>query len=323
MKNNTAYLYPGQSPQPVGIALDLYGKQPRVRRIFMAADEFLGFPLSRICFEGSKERLNEDLICQLAVYTVSCALTDLLVERGVQPVRLTGYSSGFYAAAYAAGCFDFITGLGIVRKAGELLLDTGKHQNGGMAVIFGLSADEIQAICNDIGGIEPVIYNTPRQTIISGAAPQLESAIGKAMAQGALDAYRLPAAIAYHSVYMEPAAKAFLAEIDLNKLKPARCPLISYSTLHPVNSPKQLAESMAMQLSSPVRWVELIQSFSAAGIRYGFEIGPGQVITRSIRWIDRRLIITPIGDMESLNTLDMSLNNLSAYNGKNQSRTES
>ena len=166
--NNVVFLYPGQGSQQVGMGLDLYHTHPEAREIFDQADHLLGFSLSRLCFEGPEEELNLDLNAQLAVYTVSCILTDVLRANNVLPDVVSGYSSGFYAAAYAADCFDFADGLHLVRRAGEILLDNGRKIDGAMAVIFGLSLEKVDSICQQVGAAEIAILNTPRQTIISG-----------------------------------------------------------------------------------------------------------------------------------------------------------
>jgi len=138
IEHSPIFLYPGQGSQHVGMGFDLYQTYPEAREIFDHADRLLGFSLSRLCFEGPEEELNRDLNAQLAVYTVSCAFTDILTTQNILPDVVSGYSSGFYSAAYAAGCFDFAGGLYIVKRAGKILLGEGQKIEGSMAVIFGL-----------------------------------------------------------------------------------------------------------------------------------------------------------------------------------------
>ncbi|MCP4667611.1 MAG: acyltransferase domain-containing protein, partial [Deltaproteobacteria bacterium] len=199
MMQHVVFLYPGQGSQVAGMGSDLYQAYPKARELFDRADQLLDFSLSRLCFDGPQESLNQDLNAQLAVYTVSCILTRLLGDHGVVPDMVSGYSSGFYAAAYGAGCFDFADGLCLVKRAGEILLEEGGKIDGAMALIFGLSKEEVAGICKRVDQVEPAIMNTPRQIVISGLAPSVGKAMELSMEQGALDAYPLSVATAYHS----------------------------------------------------------------------------------------------------------------------------
>ncbi|MGD9367027.1 MAG: ACP S-malonyltransferase [Desulfobacteraceae bacterium] len=300
MSPTIAYLYPGQSLQRVGMGRDLYQRHALIREFFKRADDALDFELSRICFEGPADLLNQDLNCQLAIYVHGCAVTELLKSQGCAPAMLSGYSSGFYGAAYGAGCYEFIDGLQIVRQASEYLLSEGERLDGAMGVIFGLSAEAVQSLCDAQEDVQPAIYNTPRQIIVSGLREQVRAVMDGAMANGALDGYLLPAATAYHSKFMASAGDALLSAMDVDKLKAPQVPLISYSTLEPVADAHDLARVLAAQLSGPVRWVELIGHVSRCGIRQALEVGPGKVISRAVRWIDRSIQVLPTDDPASL-----------------------
>ncbi len=280
---------------------DLCREFASAREIFEAADDCLGFNLRRICFEGPAEQLNDDLISQLAVYTYSCALIAVMGPERLGTGVLSGYSSGFYAAAHAAGCFDFVAGLELVRKAGGLLLNAAAEDPGAMGVVFGLSAEAVEAICTRIGPVQPAIFNTPRQTVVSGSIEAVTTALAQAVAQGALDAYRLPAAAAYHSTGMRPAARALATVLADTPLRAPRTLLISYSTLQAVPDGGALARLLAMQLYSPVRWVELIHLLHRRGIRRVVEVGPGQMLSRTVRWIARGLTAHPLPRAAAVN----------------------
>lgn len=300
MENKAVFLYPGQGSQEVGMGLDLYRSYPRARDIFDRADRFLGFSLSRLCFEGPDEALNSDLNAQLAVYTVSCIVTDLLSNNNVVPDVVSGYSSGFYAAAYAAGCFDFDRGLGLVRRAGELLLDEGRKIDGSMAVVFGLSPKKIANVCTQVEKAHVAIFNTPRQTVISGEKKAVQTAIDMCLKEGALDAYPLLTATAYHSRFMKRSGLRFLKEIEGYHFMEPRVPLVSYLLLTRVSDRNDLVRTMASQLSGPVRWVDLIKTLSRNGTRLFLEVGPGGVISRTVRWIDRSIEIRTTTPKSSL-----------------------
>jgi len=247
----------------------------------------LGFSIRDICLKGPAQTLSQDLNAQLGIYIISSIITDILNKNDVLPDVCTGYSSGFYAAAYAAGCFDFLTGLSIVRKAGELLLADAESLDAGMAVIFGLPLEQIQTISQSIGDVDTAIHNTPRQIIISGVKPRVARVMDEAMRAGALDANWLPVATAYHSRFMAGCGNSLLHAIDGSHLHPPKTSLYSYSTTRRITSPNELIRVMGMQLSHPVLWVDLIKKLSHNQVAVLVETGPGTMLSRSIRWIDR------------------------------------
>ncbi len=212
----------------MGMGLDLCQTYPEARETFHKADQVLGFPLSQFCFDGPEEELNRDLNAQLAVYTVSCIVTEILRINDVFPGKVSGYSSGFYAAAYAAGCFDFADGLLLVKRAGEILLDEGRKIDGSMAVIFGLSPEKVDSICQQAGNVHVAIHNTPQQIIISGIRPSVRKAMDLSLNKGALDAYKISAATAYHSIFMQQSSTRLLGEVKEDSLKDPQLPLFSY-----------------------------------------------------------------------------------------------
>lgn len=270
---------------------DLYQCHAKAREVFEQADHNLGFSLSRLCFEGPEEELNQDLNAQLAVFTTSCIVTDLLVANDIPPDAVSGYSSGFYAAAYGAGCFDFADGLELVRRAGEILLEEGVKRDGSMAVIFGLSLEKVARICEKVGKVEVAIRNTATQNVISGIGSSVEKATELSLSEGALDAYILPAATSYHSSFMKQSSVRLVREIQDIKLKDPRIPLISYLSLEGVRNKTELRDIMATQLSGPVLWVDLIKKLSSEYSGLFVEVGPGEVISRTVKWIDRHLEI--------------------------------
>lgn len=291
MKNNAAFLYPGQGAQYVGMGKDLCETYPRGSERFDQADELLGFSIRQMCWTGPQEALNQDINAQLAVYIVSCIITDLLKSKGLWPGFCTGYSSGFYAAAYAAECFDFATGLAIVNNAGKILLRIGRALEGGMAVIFGLPVENVRTICRKTKHVEVAIINTPRQIIVSGLTTHVHKVMSHAMQAGALDVYILPVETAYHSSYMEKAGTRLLKVIDVADIHNPAVPLFSYADTLIVKDKNNLLNSMANQLYRPVLWVDLIRKVRDNYTNTMLEIGPGAMLSRSIRWIDRNIDI--------------------------------
>ncbi len=303
MNKNVVFLYPGQGAQQVGMGFDLYQNYPVARQIFNQADQILGFPLSQLCFKGPEEELNRDLNAQIAIYTVSCILTEVLRTNNIFPDMVSGYSSGFYAAAYAGGCFDFSYGLYLVKRSGEILLEESRKINGSMAVIFGLSPKKVKSICQLVGDVEVAILNTPSQIIISGISSSISEVMELSLKEGALDVYPLSVATAYHSKFMKQSGKRFFSEISEEHLKDPQTPIISYLSLDWILSKKDLKKIMAVQLSGPVLWVNLIKEISHNRNRLLLEVGPGAVIFRTVKWIDRNIEMMTTDSTEGLNTV--------------------
>ena len=297
--NNVAFLYPGQGAQHVGMGFDLYQTYPEARETFHKADQVLGFALSQLCFEGPGEELNRDLNAQLAVYTVSCIVTEVLRINDVFPGKVSGYSSGFYAAAYAAGCFDFADGLHLVKRAGEILLDEGRKIDGSMAVIFGLSPEKVDSICQKVGNVHVAVHNTPQQIIISGIRSSVRRAMELSCNKGALDVYTISTATAYHSTFMQQSSARLLSEVKGDNLKDPQIPLFSYVLLESVPNKEELIKIMAAQLSSPVLWADLIKKLHHNTILF-IEVGPGEVISRTVKWVDRNIEIVNTDNQKGL-----------------------
>lgn len=291
MDNTVVFLYPGQGAQHVGMGFDLYQNYPVARQMFDQADRILGFSLSQLCFQGTQEELDRDLNAQLAVYTVSCILTVILKANNTFPEIVSGYSSGFYAAAFAAGCFEFSYGLNLVKQAGEILLEEGSKIDGGMAVIFGLSFEKVQDVCVQVGDVEVAILNTPRQIVISGIRSSVNAAMELSLKEGALDVYPLPVATAYHSGLMKKSSERFFREIKADGIKNAQVPVVSYHSLNRVTNKQDLINVMAVQLSNPVLWVDLIKKMDNNSNGLFLEVGPGAIIFRTVKWIDRNIEI--------------------------------
>ena len=216
MPDRTAFLFPGQGSQKVGMGLALCEADPTLKsRFFDRADELLGFPLSRLCFEGPETELTRTENAQPALLLVSVAACEALRGRGIRPDAVAGHSLGEYSALVAAGALSFEDGLRVVRRRGELMARIGESVQGGMAAVMGLPPEEVEAICRDAaaaGVVQVANYNSPEQTVISGERAAVERAAILAKERGAgVVARRL---LAYKG--LRSAVKGAAKEDDMN-----------------------------------------------------------------------------------------------------------
>ena len=317
----TAFIFPGQGSQFVGMGRDLYETYPQSKSIFDEADAIMGFPLSTLCFEGAKEELGDTINTQPALLAMSMACLKAMVagyevevsdREDLQPATLSlepafvaGHSMGEYTALVAAGALDFADGLRLVRERGRLMKQAGEQNPGGMAAVLGLGADTLSHVCReasqDAGGIVQLAnYNSPGQIVISGHKQALERALELAKERGARRVIPLAVSIASHSPLMRRAAEAFasvVAQVDFHQ---PRVPVVANVTAAPITTVAEIREELVKQLTSTVRWVESIQYMIAQGVTTFVEIGPKNVLTGLMRRIDKSVRAVNVENVEGV-----------------------
>jgi len=285
----TAFVFPGQGSQAVGMGKDLADTHESARQLFARADEVLGFPLSKICFEGPQDELKKTENTQPALYVVSCATLTVLRERGVgAPESVAGHSLGEYSALFAAGVFDFETGLKLVRARGEAMYAAGQARPGTMAAVLAFDGKTVAEICERVSeGASVVVaanYNSPDQTVISGDVDAVNRASLAIREAGGKRVIPLPVSGAFHSPLVQPAAETMRAELDKANLeKPKSVRFINNADADLLKDPETIADSLVRQIISPVRWVETIQRLWDLGTRRFVEVGSGKVLSGLIR----------------------------------------
>lgn len=303
-----AFVFPGQGSQYVGMGRDLYETYAEARALFDEADGTMGFSLSRLCFEGPKEELDDTINTQPAILAVSVACFKALVtsykvqgkgreslEPGtlnLEPVFVAGHSMGEYTALVAAGALDFAAGLKLVRERGRVMKEAGEQNPGGMAAVLGLEAQTLDEICQmasqETGGIVQLAnYNSPGQIVISGHKEALGRTLELAKEGGAKRVIPLAVSIASHSPLMQAAADAFASTVAQVDFHQPRVPIVANVTAAPLATVAEIREELVEQLTSTVRWMESIQHMIAQGVTTFVEIGPKDVLTGLIKRIDK------------------------------------
>ena len=309
----TAFVFPGQGSQVVGMGRDLYEVSPAARAIFDQADALLGLALTRLCFEGPEEALTATENAQPALLTISAALLAALSERHgdtemsspllVSVSFVAGHSLGEYSALLAAGALDFPTALRLVRRRGELMAAT--HE-GSMAAIIGIDAQALEQVCREASaeGASVVIanYNSPEQLVISGASAAVERADLLARARGAKRVIPLRVSAAFHSPLMRDAAEGLAPAVGAAAVSHAHVPLISNVSAEPLTNPEAIRRELVAQVTAPVRWVASVQRMVAEGVDTFVEIGPGNVLTKLIKRIAPGVRLVNLSDAAGVHT---------------------
>jgi [acyl-carrier-protein] S-malonyltransferase len=278
-----AWVFPGQGSQWVGMGRDLASEDALARAVFEEADAVLGFPLSRIVFEGPEEELAATRHQQPALLATSIAYLRVLEARGLLPVPrvVAGHSLGEYTALVAVGSLTLADALRLVRRRGELMETYGR---GGMLAVIGLDRERLAAIAGE-AGVELANENAPNQLTLSGPDEVLERAAELARGAGARRVVRLPVNAAFHSRWMRPVADALALELANIPIRTPSVPLIACSDARVLTDPEDLRRELVEQIASPVRWVAVVQRALDLGVAHFWEIGPGQVLSGLIRRI--------------------------------------
>lgn len=307
--SHAALVFPGQGSQLVGMGEDIAASYPSARETFAQADALLDFPLSRLCFHGPEDQLNNTFNTQPALYVTSIATLNALrsLKPDLMPRCAAGHSLGELTALTAAGALSFEHGLRLVRERGRLMAEAGEARPGAMAALLGLDAAVVRSICEQASAETGAVVvlandNCPGQIVISGEIPALERALALAKEAGARRAVKLAVSIASHSPLMAPAAQQFaelLAEIPFHA--PA-FPIYGNVTAAPLAGAEAVRHELAVQLTSPVRWTETIRAMAAAGVRHFAEIGPKDVLTGLLKRIDETLTGISVNSVEALHS---------------------
>jgi [acyl-carrier-protein] S-malonyltransferase len=288
-----AFVFPGQGSQKVGMGRAWAEASAGARRAFAEADEALGFPLSRLCWEGPEAELNLTENTQPAILATSIAVLRGMAEgegAGLAPIAVAGHSLGEYSALVAAGSLDFADALHLVRRRGELMQEAVPVGVGAMAAVIGLDAEACAALAADaareMGEVCAVAnLNGPGQTVLAGHRRAVDRAVALARERGARKATLLAVSAPFHSPLMRPARQAMAVHLEKAAIRDPQVPVVVNVDAAPATTAEAVREALIRQIDSPVRWVESILWMKEAGVDAFLEVGPGSVLTG----LDRRI----------------------------------
>jgi [acyl-carrier-protein] S-malonyltransferase len=298
----TAFLFPGQGSQTVGMGKDLVAQFPAAGDVFDEADSILGFPFSRIMWDGPKEELDDTINTQPALYIHSVAAwrTFTHLYPDLKPATVAGHSLGELSALTASGALSFPDGLKLVRTRGELMKRAGELNPGAMAAILGVDIPTLDKVCADASRVDEIVQvandNCPGQVVISGHKPALERAVEGAKAAGAKRAMLLPISIAAHSPLMASIQDDWNAAVDACAMREPSVPVIGNVHAKPMKTAEELRADIKAQMQSRVRWTESVQWMLGNGIQTFVEAGSGEVLLGLVKRIEASTTRFPLGN---------------------------
>lgn len=273
-----AYVFPGQGAQYVGMGMDLYDNYYEAKVFFESANDILGYSLTDLMFEGTDEDLRQTKVTQPAIFLHSVVLAKVLGKKFI-PDMVSGHSLGEFSALVAAGALAFDDGLKLVYARAMAMQKACEAEPSTMAAIIGLEDEKVVDICNSTEGIVvPANFNAPGQVVISGSVESVKNACEKMKEAGAKRALPLKVGGAFHSPLMEPARVELAAAISNTPFNKPVCPVYQNVDAIPNSDPESIKDKLIAQLTSPVRWTQIVKNMVANGMKELIELGPGNVL---------------------------------------------
>jgi len=283
----TAYIFPGQGAQFVGMGQDLYNLNEDTKALFEKANDILGFRITDIMFSGTDEDLKETKVTQPAIFLHSVILAKALGD-SFQPTMVAGHSLGEFSALVAAGALSFEDGLKLVAQRANAMQKACEAQPSTMAAILGLDDETVEKVCAQVEDVVVAAnYNCPGQLVISGTIEGVDKACVLLTEAGAKRALKLNVGGAFHSPLMKPAKVELQTAIENTEIKAPVCPIVQNVDAKPYTDPEQIKANLIAQLTGAVRWTQTVQQMLADGAEAFVEVGPGNVLQGLVKKVDR------------------------------------
>ena len=286
----TAYIFPGQGSQFPGMGQDLYENSSLARDRFEQANAILGFNITNILFEGSKEDLQQTSVTQPALFLHAVILREVMGDQ-FQPAMVAGHSLGEFSALTAAGALSFEDGLRLVRARATTMQEACELQPGSMTAVLGLEDAAVEKICSQHEGVVAANFNCPGQVVISGEKKALENISAALEVAGARRVVPLPVGGAFHSPLMEPARVSLAAAIEATTFSTPVCQVYQNVSAQAEQEAQKIKAQLIAQLTGAVRWTQTVEQMIADGAKEFIEIGPGKVIQGLVRKINREVAV--------------------------------
>ncbi len=299
-----ALLFPGQGSHQVGAGRDLFDAFPLARGVFQRSDEVLGFPLTRLCFEGPADQLRDTANAQPAILAASLACLAAALESGAlkrRPAFVAGHSLGEFSALVAAGALDLDDAASLVASRGRLMRDAAQLQPGTMTAIVGLNGEALDELCS-ASGVEPCNYNSPSQVVVGGTLAAVQAASRLAKERGGR-ALPLDVSGAFHTSLMAPAAEEFAAAVDACPVRDPSIPVIANTTAEPLTTAAAVRDELRQQIIRPVLWHQSVMRMTSAGVVTFVETGPGRSLSGLIKRAGPGLTALNLDSVDSLEAL--------------------
>ena len=299
----SAWLFPGQASQNVGMGKDIFDHTDLGKHYFECANDIMECDIQSIIFYGPKEKLKQTQYTQPAIYIVSVILGELLKAKGFSPNAVAGHSLGEYSSLSIANAFDFETGLSLVKIRAENMAKAGTTQDGAMAAIIGIEDKTVSELCSDYSGngvVVPANYNSPGQVVISGSLEAVKSVMDSAKESGARMTVQLNISGAFHSPLMAPAREALADSLDSFEISDSLFPIFTNVDAEPITKGHEIKDSLIRQLENPVLWSKSILSMKDFGIQSFTEVGPGKILQGLNKRIDRKIAIQGVESLEQV-----------------------
>lgn len=299
-----AFVFPGQGAQAVGMGKDVYDALPQSRAVFDKGDEVLGFPLSRLVFEGPDSDLKQTVNTQPALVTTSVAYLEALAGKGLKPDYVAGHSLGEYSALVAAGVLSYEDAVQLVRLRGRFMEEAVPGGQGAMAAVLGAEREALAGLCRSISEegntVELANVNCPGQIVVSGSQAGVSAVVERVKEAGGKRAIPLEVSGPFHSSMMKEAAERLAAELQRVTFNAPAVPVVVNVTASPVTDPEEIRELLVRQVYSPVLWQDSVEWLIANGVDTFVEIGSGSVLAGLIRKIDKTVKVIGINSLESV-----------------------